>query len=260
MIEVCSLSSGSNGNCFFVRTGSERFLVDAGISCRQILQRLRSIGSDIEEISGIFITHEHSDHVRGLQVLLKRHNIPVYITEKTFWRTQLQMDERYLHFIAANDRVPINGTEIQSLSKSHDAVEPILFCIHYRGKKISIVTDAGHACSNVVSAIRDAHVVFIETNYDDDMLWRGIYPPYLKERVAGNNGHLSNIHAAELIYHHATPQLSHVFLSHLSENNNTPGIAMRTFLSLVNQREDLSHVQTLLTSRHEVSEIVKIEV
>jgi phosphoribosyl 1,2-cyclic phosphodiesterase len=260
MIEVCSLSSGSNGNCFYVRTGSDRFLVDAGISCRQIKQRLRIIGSDIEEISGIFITHEHSDHIRGLQVLLKHHSIPIYMTEKTYWRCPVQIDDTLLNFIGANDHIPINGTVIQSMPKSHDAIDPVLFCIHFKGKKISIVTDAGHICQNVVNAVRDAHIVFIESNYDDNMLWQGPYPPQLKQRVAGTYGHLSNLLAAQLIYHHASPELSHIFLSHLSENNNHPDIAINTLLHHINQRNDLNHVQTLLTSRHNVSEVVKIKV
>jgi phosphoribosyl 1,2-cyclic phosphodiesterase len=258
MIEVCSLSSGSNGNCFYIRTGTDSFLVDAGISCRQVCQRLRCIGSDIENISAIFITHEHSDHTRGLRVLLKRFHIPVYITGKTYFRSRLEIDESCFRFFEANDRISINGTSVQSLSKSHDAIDPILFCFFYKGKKISIVTDIGHACENVVAAVRDAHILFLETNYDDVMLWQGYYPYYLKQRISGNHGHLSNVHAAELIARHASSQLTHVFLSHLSENNNTPEIALETFSSILKEREDLKHLNTLLTSRHEVSPLVRM--
>jgi phosphoribosyl 1,2-cyclic phosphodiesterase len=259
MIEVCSLASGSNGNCFFVRTGDERFLVDAGISCRQICLRLEEIGSHAEEIGAIFITHEHSDHVRGLRVLLKRFPVPVYVSEKTYSRINLDIDDRYLRLIRSRDTVSINGTAVQSLPKSHDAVDPALFCFYYGDKKVAVVTDAGYACENVIEAVRDAHVVFLETNYDEDMLKNGFYPYYLKTRIAGNNGHLSNLHAAQLISRHASARLSHVFLSHLSENNNHPELALSTFLSVIEERDDLGHLKTLLTSRKAVSPVVRIE-
>ncbi len=259
MIEVCSLSSGSNGNCFYVRTGSQSFLVDAGISCKQILLRLEHIGSSIQHIAGIFVTHEHSDHTCGLRVLLKKHPMPVYITEKTYRYSHFEISPEYLHLIDANERININDTVVQALPKSHDAVEPTLFCFYYKNIKISIITDIGYACENVIAAVRDAHVIFLESNYDDSMLWYGGYPPYLKERIAGNHGHLSNLHAGELILNHASQHLSHVFLAHLSENSNTPDIALNTFLSMIQKRHDLSHVNTLLTSRVSVSPVVRIK-
>ncbi|MCP5048874.1 MAG: MBL fold metallo-hydrolase [bacterium] len=259
MIEVCSLSSGSNGNCFYIKTGSESFLVDAGISCRQVCNRLLEIGSSIDEINAIFVTHEHSDHTRGLKVLLNKHTIPVYITEQTFHRSNFQLDEEHLHFIDRQDEVAINGTLIKSLPKSHDAVDPILFCIYYKGRKVSVVTDAGYACQNVIEAVRDAHVVFLEFNYDDTMLWEGYYPHYLKQRISSDQGHLSNSHAAELLIRHASPNLSHLFLSHLSENNNSPDIAMEACRSAIHRREDLGNLTPLLTSRREVSPIVKLD-
>jgi phosphoribosyl 1,2-cyclic phosphodiesterase len=259
MIEVCSLSSGSNGNAFFIKTGADGFLVDAGISCKQICLRLQQVHSHISEIKGIFITHEHSDHIRGLRVLLNKYPVPVYITEKTYNNTGLVIDEKYLNFIGSNDRVGINGTEIQALPKSHDAVDPALFIFYYRGKKISIVTDAGCACDNVIEAVRGANILFLESNYDENMLEEGFYPPFLKRRIAGNSGHLSNSHAASLILEHGSPQLEHIFLSHLSENNNTPDIALNTFQSAVKNRKDLANLNTLLTSRYGVSPLVKMK-
>jgi phosphoribosyl 1,2-cyclic phosphodiesterase len=261
MIEVCSLASGSNGNAFLIRTGVDSFLVDAGISCKQICMRLQQVGSDIGQINGIFVTHEHSDHVKGLDVLLRKHPTPVYITEKTFRSLPKSIDPNIANFIRADDSFMIGETEIRSMSKSHDAIDPTLFCFYYRGKKISVITDAGYACGNVLDAVRDADILFLESNYDDQMLQNGIYPPFLKARVAGRRGHLSNVNAGQLIRDHASDNLQYVFLSHLSENNNTPELAMHTFHAALEERTDLSHLssKTILTSRQGVSSVVKIE-
>jgi phosphoribosyl 1,2-cyclic phosphodiesterase len=261
MIELCSLSSGSNGNVFFIRTGADAFLVDAGISRKQICLRLREIKSDIREIKGIFITHEHSDHIRGLDVLVRNFPVPVYITGKTYDSLPFCIDEKNLRFIASNDTVTIGHTEIQSLPKSHDAADPSLFCFYYKNKKICIITDIGYACANVQEAVKDADVLFLESNYDEEMLKNGFYPPYLKRRIAGDRGHLSNVMAGELVCNHASPRLEYVFLSHLSENNNKPDIAVDTFQTAVKERDDLQHLQekTLLTSRYGVSPVVRMD-
>lgn len=258
MIKVCSLSSGSNGNAFFIKTGNDSFLVDAGISCKQIRLRLEQIGSHIDEITGIFITHEHSDHIRGLDVLMRRFPVPIYITEKTYRSIPTEIDTKYLNFIESHGRFSINGTEIETLPKSHDAVDPTLVVFHYKGKKVSVITDAGYGCSNVKEAIRGAGVVFLESNYDEEMLRTGFYPQYLKKRIAGRHGHLSNVDAGTLIVKHAGPELEYVFLSHLSENNNTPTLALQTFKAVIGERADLHGLHTLLTSRHEISKMIEI--
>ena len=260
MIKLCSLSSGSNGNAIYIKTGRHSFLVDAGISRRQILLRLEQIQAHISEITGIFITHEHFDHIRGLDILMKHFPRPVYITEKTYNNMPFTIDGQYLNIIQPYDRVTIGDTQIQSLSKSHDAADPTLFCFHYRGKKVSVITDAGHGCDNVIESIRDAHAVFLESNYDDEMLRTGFYPAYLKKRIAGPHGHLSNVDAGSLIRDHASSFLEYVFLSHLSENNNTATLALETFRGIVKERDDLQHLNTLLTSRHKISEVVEISV
>jgi len=258
MIEVCSLSSGSNGNAFYIRTGSGSFLVDAGISCRQTCLRLEQVGSHISQIKAIFITHEHSDHIRGLRVLLGKYPIPVYLSEKTYAQSGLQLDSQLLHFIEAHSQVRFGLTRVESLPKSHDAAEPLMFSFMYRGRKVSFITDVGSVCANVIRAVQDADIVFLESNYDELMLRNGMYPIFLKERIAGEKGHLSNVTAAELILEHASSRLSHVFLSHLSENNNTPELAYETFISRLKSRADMGHLLTLITSRHHVSTVVKL--
>lgn len=259
MIKVCSLSSGSNGNAIFIKTGAECFLVDAGISCKQICLRLQQIESHISAVKGIFITHEHSDHIRGLDVLLRKYPTPVYLTEETYDNMPITIDDKLLHFIGPKDCITIDETVIQSLPKSHDAVEPLLFCFYYRGKKISVITDAGYGCDNVIAALREAHIVFLESNYDEEMLRTGFYPAYLKKRIAGLSGHLSNVTAGSLIRDHASPHLEYVFLAHLSENNNTPRLALETFLSIVKERDELKNLNTILTSRYAISKVVDIK-
>jgi phosphoribosyl 1,2-cyclic phosphodiesterase len=260
MIKVCSLSSGSNGNAIFIKTGADCFLVDAGISCKQICLRLEQVQSHISEIKGIFVTHEHSDHIRGLDVLLRKHPTPVYVTRETYQKIHIDIDKNLINFIESKDCLTINETAVHSFPKSHDAVEPTLFCFHYKGKKISVITDAGYGCDNVIGALQDAHIIFLETNYDEEMLQSGFYPPYLKKRIAGPCGHLSNVTAAALIRDHASPELQYVFLSHLSENNNTPSLALKTFLSILKEREDLENVDTILTSRYSISKVVEMRV
>lgn len=259
MIKICSLSSGSNGNAFFIRTGTGCFLVDAGISCKQITLRLLKVGSGIDEVKGIFVTHEHTDHVRGLQVLLKKHRIPVYVTPKTHAQIAETIPRECVRLIQPNERVSIDETTVQALPKSHDAVEPTLFNFYYRDKKISIITDAGYGCDNVIESIRDADALFLESNYDEKMLASGFYPPPLKRRVASDHGHLSNVTAGSLVREHASPNLEYLFLSHLSENNNTPVLAMETVKDQLKHRRDLNGLNTLLTSRHEVSPLVEIK-
>ncbi|HLP61488.1 MAG TPA: hypothetical protein VK186_21780, partial [Candidatus Deferrimicrobium sp.] len=170
----------------------------------------------------------------------------------------VDIDEKLINFIGPKDCININETAIRSFPKSHDAVEPLLFCFYYRGKKISVITDAGYGCDNVIGALQDAHIIFLETNYDEKMLHSGFYPPYLKKRIDGPCGHLSNITAGTLIRDHASPDLEYVFLSHLSENNNTPTLALETFLSIVKERDDLENLVTILTSRYSISKVVEI--
>lgn len=258
MIKVCSLSSGSKGNSFFIKTGGDVFLIDAGISCKQICLRLEEIGYSYKEIKGIFITHEHLDHIKGLSVFLKKHPVPVYISRETYQNTSSYIPDSCLKFINNNSRIEINGTKVEILKKSHDAVDPSIFNFIYKNFQTSFITDAGYGCSNVINSIKESNIIFLESNYDEGMLLNGIYPPFLQKRVSGTRGHLSNKMAAELIKKHASPKMSHIFLSHISENNNTPALALRTFNKIIQEREDLLF-KTHLTSARKVSSIVEIK-
>jgi phosphoribosyl 1,2-cyclic phosphodiesterase len=257
MIELCSLQSGSNGNSYFIKTGNDAFIVDAGIGPRKLKSSIEEIGQNISSIKALFITHEHSDHISGLETISKKYMIPVYITKKTYQNSGIKINDELLKFIKSDDEIIINNTTIKSFSKCHDAADPCCYSLHFEGKKISVITDIGHACTNVVKNVKDSNVLFLESNYDEHMLMSGPYPHELKKRIIGDYGHLSNYHAGLLILEHASPKLTHIFLSHLSIKNNHPDLASTTFHSMINQRKDLN-IKTIVSDRHKPSEIIRI--
>jgi phosphoribosyl 1,2-cyclic phosphodiesterase len=213
---------------------------------------MQRIGHTVNDVTAVFITHEHSDHIRGLDVFRKNHDVPIYSTKKTLERTMGNFN-----FIKSDDEFDIGSTKIQSFSKCHDASDPVSYVLMHDGKKVSVITDIGVACDNVIKHVKDSNVLFLESNYDDEMLNNGRYPYPLKKRISDENGHLSNYQAGLLILEHASPTLSHVFLSHLSENNNDPKVALDTFNTFLEQRKDLK-IKTILTSRYDVSEVVRV--
>ncbi len=256
MLEVCALASGSSGNCFFVGSDKGSILVDAGISAREIERRLAQIGRDAASLQGIFITHEHSDHIRGVETLSKKYRIPVYLTEKTLENSNINVSE--FAFVERDKEFAFLGLHILPFSKSHDAADPVSYVIRNGEKTASIITDIGYCCENVKKSVTQSNVLILESNHDGFMLTNGAYPKHLKDRIVGNKGHISNYEAALLVLECAKDSLSHVFLSHLSEENNKEEIALRTFNSIVKERADLAHLQTLMTYRNKPSELVRI--
>jgi phosphoribosyl 1,2-cyclic phosphodiesterase len=257
MFEVSVLASGSSGNCFYVGTEKNEILIDAGISAKQISDRLTKLGKSIESIKGIFITHEHIDHIRGIDVLSKKYNIPVYSTKGTLANSYLDMGN--INIIKKDEDIDFNGIKILPFSKSHDADEPVSYLIKNNNKKISIITDIGYCCHNVISGIKESELIVLESNHDPFMLKNGNYPEFLKKRIASDKGHLSNYQAALAVLEHGNKRLQHILLSHLSLNNNTPQVAMKTFNSILCERTDLKQLKTWLTYREKPTEIIKIE-
>lgn len=249
-MRICAIASGSNGNCYYFENYNEAVLIDAGVSCKQIVLRMEKLGLDVNKVKGVFITHEHGDHIRGVNVFCKKFQIPVYITKATLENSKITLDPSLIKFINADDSTKIGDIVVNSFSKNHDAADPCSFKVSCNDKNVCVLTDIGKECDNVINNIKDSHAIFLETNYDEEMLWNGAYPYYLKSRVSGENGHLSNLQAATLILDHGQSSLEHVFLSHLSENNNCPKIALSTFETLVKERQDLE-INTVITSRDE---------
>lgn len=252
MVELCALASGSNGNCYYVGNERDAVLIDAGISARQILLRIASAGLDASKIRGIFVSHEHTDHVSGVRVLSKRLNVPVWFSQGTYDALKETEQPELFTIFKPGKIVKVGSLSIHSFLKNHDAAEPCSFRIEHDDWHIGVFTDIGEACEGLKQNLRRCHALFLETNYDEKMLWEGSYPYMLKRRVASSHGHLSNDQAFELIRDHAGPELTHVFLSHLSGENNRPELAEARFKSLADR------FNIILASRNTHSEICRL--
>ena len=247
MIEICALASGSNGNCYYIGNEVDAVLIDAGLSAKQILIRIQEAGLDASKIRGIFISHEHSDHVRGVRVLSNKLGVTAWFSQGTL-DTISEIDRPNQCSVFLPDKsFKIRSFTIHPFLKNHDAAEPCSFRIEHDDWHIGVFTDIGEPCDRVKHHLKKCHAVFLETNYDEKMLWGGSYPYLLKRRVASSFGHLSNDQAFELVRDHAGPELVHVFLSHLSGENNRPELAEEKFKPLTDR------FNVCLTSRTNIS-------
>ncbi len=244
-----SLNSGSNGNCYFVGNQRDAVLVDAGLSCRELLRRMALREIDHQKIRAIFISHEHIDHIRGVDVLSRKLNVPVYITEATHQSGRLSLTPALRRSFQHNEPININSLLVVPFRKAHDAAEPFSFTIQSSDKVVGVFTDIGHVCNELRHHFSKCHAAFLEANYDDEMLQNGPYPYYLKKRISSNDGHLSNHQALELFIQHRAPHLSHLILSHLSRENNHPKLVYDLFQQ--HAQETLIHV----ASRDEASPV-----
>jgi phosphoribosyl 1,2-cyclic phosphodiesterase len=180
---ITSLNSGSNGNCYYIGNEHEAVLVDVGISCRETEKRMKRLGLSIQKVKAIFISHEHSDHISGVPVLAKKHNIPVYITPKTLLYLHINPDEYEVINFIAYQPVIIGELTITAFPKFHDAIEPHSFIIACRDITVGVFTDIGSACQHLIAHFSKCHAAFLEANYDDEMLDKGGYPYHLKRRI-----------------------------------------------------------------------------
>ena len=231
---VSSLNSGSNGNCYYVSNHDEAILVDAGISCREIEKRLIRIGASIQKIKAIFISHEHSDHIRGLSVLSQKYQLPVYITSATLANGRIALEKHLVNNFCSSEPVCIGGLTIHAFTKYHDAIDPYSFLISCNNTRVGVFTDIGKPCQQLINHFKTCNAAFLEANYDVEMLAQGSYPYHLKARIRGGNGHLSNVQALEVFKTHRSPNLSHLFLAHLSKNNNCPVLVENMFTDCAN--------------------------
>lgn len=236
MIEFAVLASGSKGNCTYFKAGEQRFLIDSGLSCKKIVLRLEELGIDPHSINGIFVTHEHSDHIQSVHTFSYKYKAVVYCTLGTF--NSGGLNEKKLH-----DFVEIESGKILSLEADlkifpcpipHDAADPVCYIIHYNGLKFSHVTDLGYSTELVLRSCKGSDGFVIEFNHDPQMLKMGNYPWPLKQRILSRSGHLSNSAATELIESACDFNTKHVVLAHLSEDNNHPDIALMTLKHKLN--------------------------
>ena len=225
MIEFCSLASGSNGNCYYVGNETDAVLIDGGISNRRFVERAESVEVDTTKIRALFVSHEHYDHVAGLKSISHRHNIPVYFSAPTYNAlSRRKRPQDYKLFDGVISIKVASNIEVFPFKKHHDAVDPYSFIVKVNDSYIGIITDIGVADSVCVDSFSKCRVVFLEMNYDYEMLQKGSYPQYLKERIHSENGHLSNTDAINLIQNHSFSGLSHIIASHISAENNSHSI------------------------------------
>jgi phosphoribosyl 1,2-cyclic phosphodiesterase len=228
-LQVTSLNSGSNGNCYYVGNENEAVLIDAGISCREIDRRMKKLGLSMEKVKAVFISHEHSDHIRGLTSVAHKYRLPVYSTAATFGSGVIYLDRALQQHLVPEEAVFVGGICVFPFSKFHDAADPISFLVRYKGATVGVFTDIGRPCDRVVQYFRQCHACLLEANYDEEMLERGNYPRFLKNRIRGGHGHLSNQQALDLFRAHRPEFMTHLVLTHLSNNNNTPELVSNLF-------------------------------
>lgn len=195
MLKFCSISSGSSGNCLFIDSKHTKLLIDSGISCKKVCEGLEIIGTSINDIDAILVTHEHSDHVQGIGTISQKFNIPVYANLETWNAMEKQKNKMNPNniFTFENDKdFILNDLTIHPFSTPHDAVNPCGFSIHNGSKRLSIATDLGHINDTVFSELCSSSFVFLESNYDTEVLKVSRYPFALKQRISGPHGHISN--------------------------------------------------------------------
>ncbi|MBL7919670.1 MAG: MBL fold metallo-hydrolase [Bacteroidia bacterium] len=226
---ITSLNSGSNGNCYYIGNDKEAVLIDAGISCKETEKRLKRLDLNIENVKAIFISHEHTDHIKGVEVLSKKFKLPVYITNGTLNNSNLNIGVQFIRTFRAYENIKVGELNVKPFPKLHDAADPYSFIISGNGINIGVLTDIGNACHHVIGNFKDCHAAFLEANYDEELLETGGYPFYLKKRIRSGHGHLSNVQSLEIFTKHRSENLSHLILSHLSRENNSPQLVQKLF-------------------------------
>ena len=231
--KVVPLFSGSSGTAAYIRCGDEEYLVDAGVSCKALQTALNTLDTDLSRIRAVFVTHEHHDHVKGLETVSKKFGIPVYMYENSYkgidkptLRTALAP---YLHFISPGDSFACGGMQVNVFKTPHDACGSVGFRFNFSdGSALGYATDIGYITKGIANALFGCQTVILESNYDVQMLKTGPYPYYLKQRIESNGGHLSNDAAAAFVPYLLENGTRKIVLAHLSEENNTPRLAYDT--------------------------------
>lgn len=264
-MNLCSIASGSSGNCTFVGSTQTKLLVDAGISGKRIENGLSSIEVSPQDIQGVLITHEHADHIQGVGVLARRYHTPIYGTAETI-NSILKINsigripEELLHYVIPDQAFQINDITVEPFSTSHDASNPVCYTFQADGHKIGMATDLGKYDDYIIAKLAGAEILLLEANHDVNMLMVGGYPYYLKQRILGDRGHLSNENSARLICKLFHEKLKHITLAHLSQENNYEELAYETVrIELSNLVDDRSSEALLSVARRDtVSDMLSI--
>lgn len=263
MIKFCSLYSGSSGNSIFISTGKTKLLIDAGLSGKKIIQALHSIGENPMELSAILISHEHIDHTRGVGVISRKFNVPIYANEKTWGMMEKEIGpvtiDNKMSFYKEKE-FDIGEFNVKAFPIPHDASEPVGFNIFAGNKKITTATDIGHMTKGILSYLEMSDLILLESNHDIEMLKIGPYPWSLKQRILGENGHLSNEMAGKVIAYMAEKGTKRFFLGHLSKENNFPELAYQTVYNALSEKKIAvgADVTLEVAHRERASSIVEI--
>ncbi|MDF2608855.1 MAG: hypothetical protein K0R92_329 [Lachnospiraceae bacterium] len=257
-MNLCSIVSGSSGNCTFVGSKHTKLLIDAGVSCKRIENGLSSIEVNPEEIQGILITHEHSDHIAGLGTLSRRYHTPIYGTVETIHsilktKNIGRISEELIHYVEPDVKFMINDITVEPFSISHDAANPVCYTFQADGHKVGMATDLGKYDDYIISKLESSEILLLEANHDVNMLMVGGYPYYLKQRILGDRGHLSNENSAKLISRLFHDKLKFISLAHLSKENNYEELAYETVRLELNQfMEDSKAGKILSVARRDL--------
>jgi phosphoribosyl 1,2-cyclic phosphodiesterase len=253
-LSIASLNSGSNGNCYYIGNGEEAVFIDAGLSCKETELRMNRLGLNMNRIKAIFISHEHSDHIYGVAGLVSKYQIPVYFSQSTLKQAGFRKIRKFVFHFISQQPVMIGNLRITAFPKKHDACDPHSFMVSASKTNIGIFTDIGEPCDQLIHYFRQCHAAFLEANYDEDMLENGRYPVFLKNRIRGGSGHLSNRQALELYISHRPSFMSHLFLSHLSRENNSPELVESLFTSVP------TDTRVIIASRYQESALYQIAI
>lgn len=265
-MRLCSIASGSSGNCIYVGSDTTHILVDAGISGKRTAEGLSRLEVKAEELDGIFVTHEHADHISGLGVMARKYGIPIYGTAGTLKAVRDtsgvgKIDECLFQEIEADEKIVVKDLTVNPMRTSHDAAEPVAYRISHGKKKLGIITDLGCYNDYTVECLKGMNALLLEANHDVNMLQVGPYPYYLKKRILGERGHLSNELSGQLLCRVLNDNMQTIILGHLSKENNLPELAYETVrveIAMADNKYKAGDFPIRVASRSEASEIVEI--
>lgn len=265
-MRICSIASGSSGNCIYVGSDATHLLVDVGISGKRTEGGLNSLGITGADVDGILITHEHADHISGLGVMARKYEVPVYATKGTIDAIRKtgnlgKIDDSLFREIREDEKFTIKDLTVNPMKISHDAAQPVAYRIGYGNQKVGICTDLGVYNDYTVECLKGMDALLIEANHDVNMLQVGPYPYYLKQRILGDRGHLSNENSGRLLSRILHDNLQAIILGHLSKENNLPELAyeaVRMEINLGDNPYNANDFRMMVASRSEVSPVINI--
>jgi phosphoribosyl 1,2-cyclic phosphodiesterase len=254
-MRVISLQSGSNGNCIYVEADGANLLFDAGLSGSEVRRRLAMHRRDVANVNAVLISHDHVDHSRSMGVLHRKFRLPIYVTAKTYRAANRYAlgEIKGLRNFCAGDALRFGRIKVETYSTPHDGADGVVFVLDDGKRRLGILTDLGHVFSGLDGIIQSLDAVLLESNYDPDMLENGRYPAWLKRRITGPGGHISNFESAEILRLAASKKMQWACLAHLSADNNTPQLALSTHRRILRNRLPL-----FVATRYGATDVMEI--